>query len=112
MKLPHSYWTSCTRTKHASDNQFIERAFKLINADYPNIVIRCAMQLYSGYYSPTGRWCRLVDAAEHAGHVWSGNAHRALADAQATRSVWHLLRERNKISEVYDGDEYNHGCEF
>lgn len=33
------------------------------------------------------RW-RQVEAAEFVGHVWSGTAHRALADAQACRSIW------------------------
>lgn len=33
------------------------------------------------------RW-RQVAAAEYVGHVWSGSAHRALADAQACRSIW------------------------
>ena len=34
------------------------------------------------------RWHRLEAAARHVGHRWSGQAHRALADAQACRSVW------------------------
>lgn len=33
------------------------------------------------------RW-RQVAAAEFVGHVWSGTAHRALADVQACRSIW------------------------
>jgi DNA polymerase III epsilon subunit-like protein len=38
-----------------------------------------------------GRWIKLATAAEHAGHVWTGNAHRAMADALACRSVWNWL---------------------
>lgn len=33
------------------------------------------------------RW-KLVDATAHVGHQWAGNAHRALTDAQACKSVW------------------------
>lgn len=33
------------------------------------------------------RW-KLQDAAEWVGHEWTGEKHRALADAQACRSVW------------------------
>jgi DNA polymerase-3 subunit epsilon len=40
------------------------------------------------------RWHRLEDAARHVGHVWAGQAHRALADAQACRSVWTWLQKR------------------
>lgn len=54
----------------------------------------CAMRRYSavegswdqkkGNYK---RW-KLVDAAAHIGHQWTGEAHSAVADAQACRSVW------------------------
>lgn len=33
------------------------------------------------------RWS-LKKAAEHVGHIWTGAAHRALADAEACRHVW------------------------
>lgn len=33
----------------------------------------------------------LAKAADWAGHQWSGAAHRALADALATRTVWQAL---------------------
>lgn len=57
----------------------------------------CAMTAYSlhvGEWSESRekfRWFKLAAAAEAAGHTWSGTAHRALADAQAARTVWHWL---------------------
>lgn len=39
------------------------------------------------------RWHKLVAAAEEVGHQWTGQAHRAMADAQATASVWRFLRD-------------------
>lgn len=40
------------------------------------------------------RWYSLMEAARHAGHSWEGNAHRALADAMAARTVWRWLRSQ------------------
>lgn len=54
--------------------------------------ISCAMNRFGKAF---GRRVKLANAAERAGHVWRGKAHRALADALACRSVWHWL----------DGDE-------
>ncbi|AYW42369.1 3'-5' exonuclease [Pseudomonas aeruginosa] len=57
----------------------------------------CAMQafsLYAGEWDErrqSYRWYKLVDAACSAGHQWDGSAHRARADAMATRSVWRWL---------------------
>lgn len=34
------------------------------------------------------RTINLAKASEYTGHVWSGDAHRALADTQACRTVW------------------------
>ncbi len=38
------------------------------------------------------RWQKLSAAADLIDHQWSGDAHRALSDAQAARSVWHFMR--------------------
>ena len=52
--------------------------------------IQCAMRRFTQHTG--GRtWRKLDFAAECAGHVWTGCAHRALADAQACRSVWRWL---------------------
>lgn len=59
---------------------------------------RCAMTAYAlwrGDWMPSGgeyRFHRLEAAADAAGHQWSGAAHRALADALATRDVWRWLQ--------------------
>ncbi len=38
------------------------------------------------------KWHKLVAAADDVGHEWGAEAHRALADTRALRSVWHYLR--------------------
>ncbi len=43
------------------------------------------------------RWHKLADAAKVAGHNWEGNPHRALADAQACRTVWNWLQQQTPI---------------
>lgn len=48
--------------------------------------ISCAMRRFAELQS--GRWCTLDQAARHVGHRWTGQAHRALADTLACRSVW------------------------
>ncbi len=59
---------------------------------------RCAMEAWAEYQGDwnesrgTYRWHKLVAAAEDVGHDWAGDAHRALADALAARSVWHYMR--------------------
>jgi DNA polymerase-3 subunit epsilon len=61
----------------------------------------CAMVIYAEFMGwaddRPGRgpykWHKLIDAAAFSGHPWSETAHRALADAQALRTVWHYMRE-------------------
>lgn len=59
--------------------------------------ISCAMLAFAKAYGEWNprfgdfRWQRLETAAEHVGHTWEGQAHRALADALACRSVWRWL---------------------
>ena len=50
----------------------------------------CAMLAYSSYVG-SARWIKLIDAANHVGHLWEGEAHRALADTRACRSVWEYI---------------------
>lgn len=66
--------------------------------------VRCAMLEYASRMG-SRRWFKLSDAAEHVGHVWLGEAHRALADAQACRSVWDWLypSPKKKMSKVSKG---------
>lgn len=49
--------------------------------------IHCAMKKYKERIGPSHP-AGLADAADHVGHVWSGPAHRALADTLACKSVW------------------------
>lgn len=54
----------------------------------------CAMMRFSAWRLATGRgarWVKLIDAAREAGHEWTGQAHRAMADTLAARSVWQFL---------------------
>lgn len=64
--------------------------------------VRCAMRAFSLW---AGEWSdsrddfrrhKLGVAAAFAGFQWSDPAHRALADAQATRHVWTWLLERHE----------------
>ena len=56
--------------------------------------IQCAMLAYAALRGEKTtkrggfRRHKLLDAAAHVGHQWSGPAHRARGDAEACRSVW------------------------
>jgi len=52
--------------------------------------INCAMKEFSKQIGRT-KWQKLSVAADHVGHTWTGNAHRALADTLACRRVWKWL---------------------
>lgn len=52
--------------------------------------IECAMKRFATDVGG-GRKRKLNIAAEHVGHIWTGGAHRALADTLACRSVWRWL---------------------
>lgn len=62
--------------------------------------VYCCMERYGGYIGEWDdrfnhyKWHKLEAAAKKAGHHWTGNAHSALADAQATRNVWHWLNKK------------------
>ena len=64
--------------------------------------ISCAMLAFAKAYGEWNprfgdfRWQRLETAAEHVGHTWEGQAHRALADALACRSVWRWLESQRR----------------
>ena len=57
--------------------------------------IRCAMVEFAQFHRQTcgsnNRKFKLIDAAELVGHSWQGDAHRALADTYACRSIWFHL---------------------
>ncbi len=52
--------------------------------------IHCAMRRFS-QVTGSKTWRKLDFAAQCAGHVWTGTAHRALADTHACRSVWRWI---------------------
>lgn len=54
--------------------------------------VECAMRRFATVTG--GSWRRLDVAAKQVGHRWTGQAHRALADALACRSVWLWLERQ------------------
>lgn len=58
---------------------------------WDNLEVLCAMDRYS---IASGRRHKLERAAKAAGHDGAMAAHRALADAQACRAVWHWLDQQ------------------
>lgn len=58
--------------------------------------ISCAMRRYAEMKS--GRWVKLEVAAQAVGHRWTGEAHRALADTLACRSVWNWLSANSEAN--------------
>jgi DNA polymerase III epsilon subunit-like protein len=59
------------------------------------VSVECAMRRFS-LETGGGRWKKLDVAAKTVGHRWTGNAHRALADASACRSVWEWLEKSTR----------------
>lgn len=57
-------------------------------------MVSCAMTRFADALD--GRWRKLEEAARHVRHRWTGDPHRALADALACRSVWLWLEKRGK----------------
>lgn len=63
--------------------------------------ISCAMLRFAKAYGESHpryggyRWHRLEVAARHVGHEWTGDSHRAFADAMACRSVWKWLNRQH-----------------
>ena len=57
-------------------------------------MVSCAMVRFADALD--GRWRKLDVAARHVGHRWTGDAHRALADALACRSVWLWLEGQSR----------------
>jgi DNA polymerase III epsilon subunit-like protein len=60
----------------------------------PAKTVSCAMMRFADAFG--GRWQKLEVAARHVGHHWTGEAHRALADSLACRSVWLWLEQQKK----------------
>jgi DNA polymerase III epsilon subunit-like protein len=65
--------------------------------------IECAMRRFTNE-TGGGRWKKLDAAAQKVGHRWTGNAHRALADALACRSVWDWLERPARTDSTKSND--------
>jgi len=60
--------------------------------------VECAMR---GFADVLGGRARKLDvAAAHVGHIWTGEAHRALADTLACRSVWRWIENKKLASKT------------
>lgn len=57
-------------------------------------MVSCAMTRFAEELG--GSWRKLEVAARHVRHRWTGDAHRALADALACRAVWLWLENRGR----------------
>ena len=87
------------------DLGFLCRAATKAGIDIPTITHHCAMRSFAeargewNHSYGNYKWHRLA-AAAYVNHKWTGEVHRALADAQACRSVWHWLRDRKQKREA------------
>jgi DNA polymerase III subunit epsilon len=64
--------------------------------------VSCAMLRFAKIYGQkrygSYTWQKLTTAADYIGYTWKGDAHRALADVQATRALWKWMeRQDNPI---------------
>lgn len=67
-----------------------------------SVSVECCMQAWSEHKGYS-RWQKLIYAANEVHHQWTGEAHRALADAQACRSVWLYMvdpEERARVDAI------------
>ncbi|BCO32065.1 DNA polymerase III subunit epsilon [Thiohalobacter sp. COW1] len=95
------------------DVRLMQQTAALHGLEIPEIDAHCAMLRFAEHwgewddYRGSHRWKRLNFAAAQAGHVWTGEAHRALADALACRSVWEYLHStpaQEPDSEYFPGE--------
>lgn len=56
--------------------------------------VECAMAMASAALRLTSGRISLEKASHYAGHEWTGDAHRALADALATLTVWRWAKRK------------------
>lgn len=69
------------------DLGILREAFRYPDTAMVYIPSYCAMLSY-GKAVGASKWQSLAKAAAHVGHVWQGDAHRALSDCKATLDVW------------------------
>ena len=81
----------------AFDSAFLERYLKI------NLTGKtwCAMETFAAIYGDWNdywgsyKWQKLTTASDYIGYKWpkESTAHRALADCQATRALWHWMTD-------------------
>ncbi|QZA80270.1 3'-5' exonuclease [Deefgea piscis] len=80
------------------------------------ILLNCAMQHFAHFNGVWDakrgnyKWQKLTVAAERFGHIWESQAHRALADCYATKTVWEGMQKA--ISSRYSSDVESDGGEI
>ncbi|MGI9274082.1 MAG: hypothetical protein ACR2PT_04370, partial [Endozoicomonas sp.] len=68
--------------------------------------VQCCMLAFAEHYGEWNarygnyQWQKLDKASRYVRHQWQGRAHRALADVQATRAVWHYLTRPDERQRV------------
>lgn len=84
------------------DKPFVWKALReaqVLHGLKEDLMLQCAMVAFAekngewDHFHGQYKWKNLKFASQCAGHVWEGKAHRALADCQATRSVWEWLNK-------------------
>lgn len=111
--MVHGIWDEMVRTKPTLQ-QVLPRIREIISGEqvviynakfdtpfFPDRLrqaktISCAMRRFADTLG--GPWRKLEVAARHVGHRWTGDAHRALADALACRTVWLWLERQGRRS--------------
>jgi len=63
---------------------------------WDGVEVRCAMRRFADVNGT--RWQKLDAAARQVRHRWTGDKHRALADALAARSVWRWCEQKARAS--------------
>lgn len=81
-------------------NKAFDRRFFPDDLDCAGDIV-CAMHAWRLHVSEQGlrSGYKLADAAAAVGYIWTGDSHRARADAMATRAVWNFVN--SPVSQVH-----------
>lgn len=90
----------------------VMRANRFVGPNWKECAMRRFTERFQDYGQrwPNGeaRWFKLIDAARLVGLEWTGNAHRADADAEMTGRLYAGLLAEN-LTPVLDGAPLRHG---
>jgi DNA polymerase III subunit epsilon len=83
-------------------NLGFDTRFLWLDTPFPDADFKCCMLAFANYMKVPGRngqyrYHKLEAAAKHIGYEWQGRKHSALADALATRAVWHYLKKEKAL---------------